>query len=75
MFVHYHTNIPWIEVKKSPTLLTVDGKSVLIRKGTLTGTVYGAVDEEGNKIKINASLEDIRNAGFRNPEEVQYTLR
>jgi len=41
--------VPWIEVIKSD-LYTVDNKRVYIRRGTLSGTIYGYVDEKGNEV-------------------------
>ena len=42
-------NVPWVEVIKSD-LYTVDNKRVYIRRGTLSGTIYGYVDEKGNEV-------------------------
>jgi len=43
-------NVPWIEVIKSKDLYTPDNKPVYIRRGTLSGTIYGYFDEKGKEV-------------------------
>ena len=65
-------NVPWIEIIKTDNLFTVDKKPVYITRGTLSGTTYNAYDKEHNEVKIDATLEEIRAAGFKNPQMVIY---
>ena len=44
-----NANVPWIEIIKSYDLQTSDGKPIYIRRGTLSGTVYGYVDKQGKE--------------------------
>ena len=45
-------NIPWIEIIKSDDLYTVDGEPVYIKRGTLSGTIYGYVDKTGKEVEL-----------------------
>ena len=44
-------NVPWVEIIKSTDLFTTDNKPVYIRRGTLSGTIYGYIDENGKDFK------------------------